>query len=203
MTLLPMIQRRHFLLLAGGAALAACADKGETLPTFAPIRFKSMPAFRLNVEKVEIENRYRAPGVLPNVDHAMQNQPAAVAAAWAQDRLEAGGQPGGAIARFVILDAHVVETELAKTPGLKGTFTRDQAFKYDAHLRVEFSVRDEQGMTAGTASADVTAMRTLKEDATETERLTLWNEIAETLGREMNAQLEKGIPQAVNRYLMF
>ncbi|MFD2263672.1 hypothetical protein ACFSM5_12300 [Lacibacterium aquatile] len=198
-----LIQRRHFLLLAGAGALAACADKGGAAPTFAPIRFKSMSAFRLNVEKIEIENRYQSPGRLPHVDHAMQNSPSAVMSAWAQDRLEAGGQPGGPIARFIITDAKVIETELATKSGIKGVFSTDQAFKYDARIAIELSVRNERGMTDATVNVESLAMRTIKEDATDVERETLWNDMIQGMARDINAQMEKNIPQGLGKYLQF
>lgn len=196
--------RRRFLALGGAFALAACTTTDAPRPTFAPIRFRGRPAFRLNVERVEIAHKYQAPGRLPNIDHILTNSPASVMTAWAEDRLEAGGQPGGAIAVYSILDGSIVEKELPKTQqGLQGVFTRAQAFQYDGHLAVELIIRSPQGMSDGMVRGEVRTTRTLHEDATETERQTLWNDMVQAMASEVAGQLERNLPVGFNRYILY
>ena len=121
----------------------------------------------------------------------------AVAEAWAAQRLQAVGKSGTAVVR--IEKAEMVEEKLKRTGGIKGAFTTDQTERYSGELQVSVSIADIRGLAL--ARAGSTRSRTIAEDATLAEREQLWFSMAESLGRDMDAEMDKQIPQHLSNYL--
>ena len=132
--------------LAGFAvsALAACSNSPprQRLPE---LTYAHLGVFRLDVARIDIVNQYRSPLTAPNVDHLMPVPPERTLERWARDRLAATGGTGS-IARYAIQDAKMLETELKRTPGVRGAFTTDQAERYDLSLAASLEVLDDRGL---------------------------------------------------------
>lgn len=186
-------------LLLGGLALAGCAAPPPG-PSFAPIGFMDRGPLKLDVRTVEIEQAYQPPHAAPNVEHLFAVPPAVGAKLWATDRLTAAGPMGRA--RFVVLEASVLETPLKQSGGLTGAFTIEQSERYDAHLVVEIEIFSEAGRSAGTVTAEVTHSRTVPENLTLGEREQVWHEMTRAMLDELDAQLDKAIKEAFYAYLI-
>jgi hypothetical protein len=121
---------------------------------------------------------------------------------WAQDRLAASGTEGR-FARFVILDAKVIETNLPRTGGLTGAFTKDQSQRYDLSMSAAIEVREERGnFRSGYATASTSRSRTVREDISVNEREKVWFEMLEQAMNELNTELERQIKANMARFLV-
>jgi hypothetical protein len=182
-------------VLAGLAAAAAGTLAGCNAPPqryeFPELTYTHLPPIRLDVAVVDVVDSYRAPRVAPNVEHLFPTPPATAMARWARDRLVAAGSNGGAL--FTILRADVVEVPLTRTTGIKGVFTTDQTYRYDATLEIRLDAENTSGLRRGSITARATRSRTVAEDMTLNERERLWFDMTEALMRDIGAEIEKQI----------
>lgn len=177
-------------------ALAAC-ETPVTVQKFPDLTYAHLPPLKLNVATIEVVAKYRPPMKAPNVDHMAPWPPIKALRQWAADRLRAVGRTG--TARFVIDDASVVETELEKKTGLKATFTKQQAQRYD--FRVEASIDVADGPRRGRAVAQATRFTTVREDASLNERDRILFKEVETLMTDFNVEMEKNVRQYLGAWL--
>lgn len=147
--------------------------------------------YRLDVALVETQDRYDPPFRAPHVEHQFREPPARLMARWATQRLVAVGNQR--IARFIILDASVVEAELPKTGGIRGVFTTDQDRRYDAKLAVALEIRSFGGALEGRCDASANLSRTLSEKASLDDRDALFEAIDRELVGLIEPELDKGI----------
>lgn len=182
-------------------ALAGCSTTPPP-PRFPELTYGHLGVMRLDVEKVEIASDYQAPLKPPNVDHLFPTPPERVMRRWAQDRLAASGTPGR-YARFVITDAKVTETNLPRSTGITGAFTKDQSQRYDLSMSAAIEVREDRGnFRSGYATASTSRSRTVREDITINDREKLWFEMLEQAMNELNAELERQIKSNMARFLV-
>ncbi len=194
------MHRRALLLTP--LALAACAAPGAgPAPRFAEIGFRTQPQLRFRVASAELANVSATQAAPPFVDHRAPVAPAEVAARWLRDRVTTVG--GDHTLRLVVKEAAIRETELPRTPGLRGVFTTDQSHRYDAVLDVDLEIRDPRGLRAATASARAERSRTVPETITLAGRETVWFELSEQLGRDINTELDRAIRDNLARFLAF
>src|SRR6185369_3173286 len=173
-------------------ALAGCSTSPPP-QRFPELTYGHLGVMRLDVEKVEIVNEYQAPLAPPNVDHLFPIPPERAMRRWAQDRLAANGTPGR-YARFVITDAKVTETNLPRSTGITGAFTKDQSQRYDLSMSAAIEIREDRGnFRSGYATASTSRSRTVREDITINDREKVWFEMLEQAMNELNTELERQI----------
>lgn len=201
------ISRRGFvgLVLAAAAASAAAGLAGCDTPAprrrFPELTYGHLGKFRLDVARVDVVSEYKSPFAPPNIEHLLPVSPEQTMRRWAQDRLEATGAPGRT-AQFIIQDAKVTDTELPRTPGIKGAFTTDQTNRYDASFQARLLVRSERGgLREGEASAWATRSRTVPEGITVNAREQVWFELVEAAMNDLNAELDRQIRANLARFL--
>lgn len=211
-----MATRRDALLLLGSAALAlpqinrpALAQPSSQPPINAPTQVPAAPPaidlgtgkqpYKLDVALVETQDRYVPPFSAPNVEHYFREPPARLMARWATQRLVAVGAQG--IARFIILDASVVEVDLPGTSGIRGMFTTDQDRRYDAKLAVAIEIRSFGGALEGRCDASAMVSKSLAEDASLDQRDALFEEIDRELVALIEPELDKGIRNYLAKWL--
>ena len=174
----------------------------ETLPVQKPlpvISFTGVTPILLDVAQIEIHKNHKPPLRLSNVDHEMPLNLQYATQSWAKQRFKAVGHTG--MARFIIMQASVVETKQKKTKGIKGVFTTDQGERYDGTLSVRVEVFG--GIARGTAAARavVRASRTISEDATLAERERKWYDMTEAMVNELDKTLESQISRHLKAFL--
>ena len=193
-----MTRRQTMTAIILVAGLAACQTPPPK-PQYPEITFSNLEPIHLDVARIEVVDDYVPPMRAPNVEQEFPVPIYSVARRWAHDRLRAVGTTG--IARVVIKDASAIESDLRKTPGLKGAFTTDQATRYTARVQMAVEVRDDHGFKQASAEASATRSNTLPEDATLNQRDQLFFDMTEALMRSVDQELEKNIRTYMARFL--
>ncbi len=186
------------VVLALAGAVSACTVPPPE-PVYPQLTYGHLGTIRLDVAAVEIVEGYEPPLTPPNVEHEFPITPAAAARRWFEDRLEAVGAAGLALA--VVREASVVEVALKKTTGLTGLLTEDQSERYDAKLVMEIEIRSAVGDRAAFVRAVATRSRTVPEDITLNDREKVFFELTEALMNDIDAQLSSQINQHLVKYL--
>jgi hypothetical protein len=184
------MHRRDFLL-GTALLLAACETTPPPRPVFPDIRFIQKPPLRIDAAALDIERAFRSTLQTPFVEHLFPVSPERAAENWARDRL----QPVGTSRRIRvrIIDASVKEIELAKTPGVRGAFTTDQAQRYDANAEVTVDLMGERGFAERSVAAKASRSRSVPEDITPNDRERVWYELTHALLTDLDTELERQI----------
>ncbi|MDA0653349.1 MAG: hypothetical protein O3C49_08755 [Proteobacteria bacterium] len=187
-----------FLVAFAAASLAGCET---TLPlnVFPELRYSHLPPIRLDAVRVEVVEQYKSVGARPYVEHEFPHRPAAVAARWATDRLQAVGTRN--MVRVTILQGSVVEVPLARTDGLMGLFTIDQSEKYDGALSVQVEIIGPGGQQLAYVTSQTTQSRSVSEDITLADREKTWFRMTEAMMNDLNLSLERQIQQQFKPWL--
>lgn len=173
------------------AAAAPLAPAAAQQPPGLGLSFAGKGVMTLDVAEIEVVDEYVPPMKEPNVEHLLPVTPSDAVRLWVQDRLKAGG--GSGRARIVIRTASVKETELERTGGIRGWFTKDQSERYEGRLDVEVQVdRPAQGF-AGSASVSVTRSTTVAEDVSLAEREKAMLDLVRAMATDLDAQLDAAI----------
>lgn len=196
--------RRDFLKLAGlgvpAAALTSCADV-PPMPQFPQLTYSALGRFSFEAQRIEIAQDYRPPLAPPNVEHLFVQPPVDVLRRWANDRLAVSGR-GDHYVRFVITDARVTETQLARESGVRATFTNEQAQRYDGRIEAAVEIRQVRGnFRDGFATATATRTRSVAENITLNDRERVWYEMVEQMMGDINAELDRQIRATMPRFL--
>jgi len=188
------------LLLLAIGGLGAC-DTPPTREPFPKLTYGHLAPYRLAVARIDVIDEYRPPMAPPNVEQMFPVSPAATAAQWGRDRLQAAG--GSARAVYTVLRADARETHLAGDPGsgLFGDFDIPQSERYDLNIAVGLQIIDPTGRARATVNASATRSRTVAADATLNDRERVWFDMTEQAMNDLNASLEKSIPLYMGGYL--
>ena len=178
--------------------LGACASPAPTqrLPD---ITFSHLQVYKVDVAKVEIENRYTAPLKAPHIVHLMPVAPDKVLEQWVKDRFQAVGRTGSL--RLIIEDARATETGLTLDKSLKGRLTKQQSKRYDIAVLATLHMRDGTGKTIGTARARAERSITAREDISLNDREKLWFDTVNLLMTDFNKAMEVNVQSYLSRWL--
>lgn len=188
-----MLLRRSVLALP--AALAACAAPPPAPRVDGPpIAYTHLTPIRLDVQRIDIEERMPIPG--PNdVGRDLQPSPAEAVRIMGRDRLGAFGTEHRA--RFSVTRAQILRTR-PQTRG--GVFTSDPGERLDCQLTARVDILDGNDRRLGFAEAS--AERSLSVESTNAAR----RAGAETLLRQamfdLNTEFEFQIRRALRPYLV-
>ena len=197
-----MIDRRQFFGLAAAALLAACASDAPISGPVPEIGFQHLTPIRLTVSHIERLSEYQSPLKAPNAEHLFTTSPQRAMRNWSSRRLVPVGGPGsGAVAKFVIEDASVIETKLDTTKGLKGMLTYEPSERYDATATARLSIEDVNNGHSGEIRVTATRSVEVRENATLAEREKAWFDMTEALMRDFNTQMEQEIQGYLARWL--
>jgi hypothetical protein len=202
--------RRHLLRGAAGAGvgvalspllLAGCTEPPRR-PMFPTLGFSHKQPFLFRAQRVDVRSEYSRPNRLPNVEHLMPLAPDRAAGQWAEDRLQTNGDEG-AVVRFTVHDASVVEKKLTVERGLSGLLKNEQAESHYAQLGGTVEVVDAlTGIALGAATAQVWQSRTLPESATLNEREEMWFALVEALIGDFDRTMEARIVEHLDTHLV-
>ena len=198
----PIAPSRRFIakaiLAAGLLALAACSSTPQK-QTYPELTYGHNGVINLDVARVEFSNAYQPPLRAPNVEHLSPANPSLVMERWVRDRLRATGVTGEA--RVVLRDAKIVETRLATQGGIRGAFTTEQGYRYDANIEVEIQVRDANNVQRAFAKAQAARSRTGAEDMTLAQKEKLMFDLVEATMTEINSEFERQMRQYLGNYI--
>lgn len=174
------------LVLGLAMMITACESPKQPPPTFPPLTFDG-PPIRLDVADIQVRRLYRSDGTSPHVDHLFHTPPAEALEQWANQKLVAAGQSGTAV--MTITQGAVLLTPLERKGGISGALTTEQSVRYDAEVGAVIDQFDAGGQRVGSASAAARKARSLDEEATERDKLVLWDSITRELMDEFNASM--------------
>ncbi len=190
------IQRLFRLsLLSLGFALAACSTPSAR-QDYPDITFQHLAPFRLDVAHVEIVQGYR-PDPANDIADQFPEPPSKVAAQWAQDRLQAVGTQGQAT--YTITLAQSSDTGLHRSQGIAAVTKKDQSDRYDLAIAINLEV--QKAGQSGALTAQAARSQTVAEDLTLNQREGVLFNLLDATMKDLNAQLEKLIPQYVGGFL--
>ncbi len=182
------------LLLAAPLALAAC-QVPSSINRNPVVTFQNVSALRFDAAQVEFVDAYRPPLAAPNVEHLLQQTPAAAARDWARARVAAVG-PTGTV-RVTVHDASIVEVKLPTRRGIAGLFYNEQEVRYYAALEVSIEYVGGRAIGAGQARTRVIRTETVPETLTVNER----SEVFYTLLKGLTDGLDLELPALARRHL--
>lgn len=156
------------------------------------LTFTHLEPIRFNAAKIEVFDLYRPPLAPPNVEHTFRMSPAAVARAWAQQRIQAAGTEGSVI--VTIIDASVVEVPLTMIGGVLGLLFDKHT--YEASLEVTIEYRGPL-LAQASARALVSRSRSVPRSITLKQKDAVFYGLVEGLLRDLNDQLEVAIAQSL------
>ena len=195
-----MSRRSLAAALLAAALLAGCSTPPPPPQRFPEIVFGGQP-IRLGVGGIEVVEAYTPPLAPPHVEHLFPISPEHMAASWPKQRLVAGG--GSLRARFTVKQAGVTETQLPRTEGIRGAFTKDQAQRYDAVLEVSLDIIDERGFAVGSVSAHVERRQSVAEDITLAQRDEVWYQLVQGMAKDLDAELDKNVKASLPRFILY
>lgn len=182
---------RHLCLALAAVFLASCSDAPPPPPKPKPAFTRYAP-FKLNIAYIDVVEEYKSSGRAPFVEQYFPTSPAQAMRTWVEDRIRTVGQ--SRYMQVLIKDASVKEAELPRTGGVKGIFTRDQAYRYDARLEVEMRIYgDKSALSEATLQVAASRSATIGEDASPADREALFAKMTADLMNMINAELEKNI----------
>jgi len=170
-------------------SLGACATPPAA--KFPEITFSHLPKISLDVAAIQIVDGTAAVKAGNHVETQIPASPRVALTNWARDRLSADG--GAGLAKFIIEEASVIETDLAVNSDLKAKFTKEQAQRYDAMVRVTLKLEGVPYLTQAQASAEAMRSQTVREDANINQRDTVLFEMVDTLMREFDPAMSQSI----------
>ena len=170
-------------LIVGG-----CATQVPAKPP--AVSFADRPPIDLDVAVIDIVDQYHSPMKKPNVEQLAPNPPEQAVRRWASERLRASGTGGSA--QVIILDASIVESQLARDSGIASYFTTQQGQRYDGRVAVKIVCQSPSGL-GGYAQASASRSTTVPEDASLADREATWD----TLVRGMMEDFDNRLTQTV------
>lgn len=177
--------------------LNACAT--PPAPQFPELTFTHLPEITLGVARIEIIDNFSPPADANHIENRMPVSLEGTLRNWARDRLRANGVSG--VAKFIIQNASVTETELARSKGLKGVFTNEQSQRFDIGVNVEVRLEGVPRVTQAFADAIVTRSQTVPEDATinvrEEALFALTEQVMKDFDPQMSASIRKHLADFV------
>lgn len=164
------LTRRASLMLP--VLLFACGEERQDFPT---LRYGYLPQIRLNVARVDIQQRFIPSGRLPDVSQLSPARPVDAVYAMAEDRLAAVGTVG--IAVFAINDASLVKHDDEIT----------------GRIAVELSIHAADGKRLGFAQAQVARQHTGHIDDLRETLYSLTKAMMDAMNVEFEYQLRRNL----------
>lgn len=183
--------KKLFSFTAIALFLVACAQTvpGQPMPRF---DFLTRPTVPIMVSKIEVVDQYTPPLAAPNVDHLFNVKLSEAVQHWADRRFSPQGHDG--TLTVTIEEASVVEEPLQRTQGVKGLFTFDQAYRYNAKLVVALSSTPlDHTMDKVTTRATVEHSRTVSEYASVQDKEEAWIKLTEDVMHDLDLYLTKSL----------
>ena len=172
-----------------GVMLGGCASQVPVKPP--SVSFADRAPINLDVAVIDVVDQYHPPMAKPNVEHLAPNSPGQAVRRWAKERLRAVGSSGSA--QVIVLDASIVESQLAREQGITSYFTAQQSQRYDGRVEVKIVCQSPTTGLTGYAQAMASRSSTVPEDISLAGREETWDKLV----RGMMEDLDNRLSQAV------
>lgn len=180
--------------------LAACSS-GPPERLFLPeITFEQSPKLTFAASNVETVVEYQPSAQPPHVELSIPQPPLVVAQRWARDRVALDNSQQHTV-RVIIKKASVTDTDLKKTPGLRGNFTEDQIARFDTDVEMAVELRDARGFRLAEASASARRATSMSEKANLNDRDRIIHDLVRETMMDVNRELERNIRQYMALYV--
>lgn len=184
-------------LLITLGTVSACASEPRQI--FPEVTFAHQPGIQMSISDVTIERRYVSSLTAPNAEQRMPISPLSVMERWPDDRLVQTG--GNSTAKYIIVEASVLEHALDTDGNITAVFTDEQALRYEATAEAIIEVSGNDGLSQGNISARVTRSVTIPEKATLNEREKTQFDLISALMRDFDSQMEQKVRAHLGTWL--
>ncbi len=180
---------RH-VIVAALLILTGCAAE-VPVQSFPQITFRHLQPLDLRVVDIRVDEDLPAP-TANDVTAGLPASPGRALSQWARDRLRLAGSTR-ATARFTILAARVLRTDLKVEGGLAAVFKKQVDQRFDGLVEAEIEILDERGIRRATAQAKAERVITVREDDTIANRRQKLFEMTEKMMADFDREMEKAI----------
>jgi hypothetical protein len=189
---------RRQILLAGLSLglLASCGPPPPPVPQFPDLRFTGAAPLEIDATQIDI----RALDLPGSTDRSFPVSPLQAMQNWARDRLKASGR--GNSARFTIVKASAIETNLPVQGGVSGTFTDQVSQQYDVAAEATLEILDAHGMALRSVHVSATRSQSVLQSATSNDRDQARYDLVKALMGDFDQQMEAQIRSNFGLYLL-
>ncbi|HLT77018.1 MAG TPA: hypothetical protein VKZ87_06500 [Ferrovibrio sp.] len=188
------------LAVLGIAVLAAACSSAPERLVLPEITFEDQPKLTFAASAVETLVEYQPTAQPPHIELNIPQPPQVVAQRWARDRVALDNTQQNTV-RVIIRKASVTETDLRKTPGLRGSFTEDQIARFDTDVEMAVQLHDARGFRLAEASASARRSNSISEKATLNDRDRVLHDLVRETLMDVNRELERNIRQYMPLYV--
>ena len=164
------------------------------------LTFSHLSAIPLKVSKIKIiykdDNRISE----SRVDHRMKTPPRKILEQWAKDRLQIGGISN--TATFVILDASIIETKLAKNNTLYDFIRLQASERYHLKIKAQIIIKNDNGQTLASSTSSASWSQTVREDASYIERQKIWFNMVEKSMKKFDEKMNEAVTAYLGDYTL-
>jgi hypothetical protein len=179
----PPLTRRHALLLAVLAPLAACTgDGGPEAPVYEPANYEYLTQLRLKVARIDIDDSWVPRGEARHVEYLAPTTPRAALRTMAEQRLVPAGNSGEAL--FTIEDASIIR----------------ERGRYLGTVAVRLTLTDGDGGQLARITARAAQAREMSGDDPDAVRADLYA-LVKGMMRDMNVEFEYQIRRGMADWL--
>ena len=180
-----------------GAVLGGCASQVPAKPP--AVSFADRATIDLDVAVIDVIDQYHSPMAKPNVEHLTPNPPEQAVRRWAAERLRAVGNSGSA--QVIILDASIVESQLAREQGITAYFTTQQGQRYDGRVEVKIVCQSPTTGLTGYAQAMASRSSTVPEDISLAGREETWDKLVRGMMEDLDNRLGHAVQDGLGPML--
>ena len=156
----------------------------------------------LNVDATSLELKIldTPPSEYPHVNYRSHLRFEDAARDWAGNHFNLTGGSANQL-RIAIRKGDIVEKLLPVKKGIKGFFTKDQAFQYYATLDLELAIVDPNGRVLASATGKASSSKTAGENATEEDKQQIWQGLIIGVFDALDVELQPQLRQVMAQYV--
>lgn len=187
--------RLHFAIaLVVGFFVASLTAHAATMV------FVNKDVLNVDATSMNVKITTSAPLEYPHVGHRSPLSFQEAGQAWAENHFKLTGGSVNQL-QINIRNGDIVETLLPVKKGIKGMFTKDQAFQYDATIDLELAIVAPDGRVLASASGKATGLRTIDEKATDADKKQLWTGLVISVFDALDNQLQPTLRKSMGQYV--
>jgi hypothetical protein len=192
-----MARQQRFAAPTTAAALLLLVAAGacSSTPEPPPLNVAQLPAIRLAVQSVEVENRAQQPANMNFIARRRSEQLAADAQIYLRERVQAAG--GSEFARATVEEASLIERARA-TSG--GTFSTEPSWEMVGVLAIKVAVVDGLGIENAFATSRVQIARALSPRTSVESKDNFARQLTNDLLAATSRELDKSVQQNLSSY---